>query len=425
MLRGFFPFARRAPIAGASLVTLALGLGLSPWIGVAAAEDLATVTLDDFTVTSQHGDVVTIKHAVFEGANLSKEEIVKLLTPDTPSADELALVRKLKASSISIPSIDIAKKKGGAIHIHDVSATDIDAGKIGKLGFSGIDGAGTGDDGPVSVKSGALRLENADLSQAFGSAENPAQLSPTARLGFFSWEGVDIMAPDKESAAQGGAIDIGLASVESRNTYDGDTFRDSATTLKGLTIEPAKGTEFANSLGALGYASVELSATAVVRYDASGKKLAIEDITIDYAKAGSIGLKADFGGIAPALFGSDRGAQMAAIADGDIASLEIKFVNSGLFDKAVAYYAHQQNATPEAVKQQWAAAAGQMVPMFLGGDPAALKVAGEAQKFIAAPTSLTIALRPKADALKFTDFLALDNPAALLAKIDIQASANK
>jgi hypothetical protein len=420
--RSAFPVSR-APIAGASLLALALGLGSCPLS--AAAQDVATVTLDDFTVTSQHGDVITIKHAVFEGTNLSKQEIVTMLTPDTSSEAELALIRKLKAVSISIPSIDVAKKKGGAIHIHDVSAADVDSGKIGKLGFSGVDGGGTGDDGPVTVKSGALRVENADLSGTLGPGGDSDPASPIAQLGFLSWEGVDIVAPDQDGPAQGGSIHMGLKSIESRNTYDGATFKDSTTTLKGLIIEPSKGSEFANSLGQLGYTSVEMDATAVVRYDAAGKTLAVQDITIDYAKAGSIGIKANFGGIDPALFGKDRGAQMAAVADGDISSLEIKFVNSGVVERAAAYFAQQQKTTPDALKQQWAAAAGQMLPVLLGGDPAALKLAAEAQKFISAPSSLTVALRPKAEALKITDFLAMADPSALLAKIDIQASANK
>ena len=82
---------------------------------------------------------------------------------------------------------------------------------------------------------------------------------------------------------------------------------------------------------------------------------------------------------------------MGALAGGGIAAIEVKFVNAGLFEKSVAYFAAQQKTTPEAVKKQWAAAAGQMLPAVLGGDPSALKVAAEAQKFIAAPTNLTIA----------------------------------
>ena len=195
----------------------------------------ATVTLDDFTVTSQSGDVITIKHAVFEGANLSKQEIVTMLTPDTPLADELALVRKLKASSVSIPSVDIAKKKDGAIHIHGISATNIDSGKIGKFGFSGIDGGGTGDDGPVSVKSGALRLENADLSGTLPPGGEPDQASsPMAQLGLLSLEGVDVVAPDKDGPAQSGSIHLGLASLESRNNYDGATVQGQHDDAQGI-----------------------------------------------------------------------------------------------------------------------------------------------------------------------------------------------
>ena len=103
----------------------------------------------------------------------------------------------------------------------------------------------------------------------------------------------------------------------------------------------------------------------------------------------------------------------------------MKFVNAGLFEKAVAYFADQQKATPEAVKQQWAAAAGQMVPAMLGGDPSALKVAAETQKFVATPTNLTISLHPKSGALKFSDAMSAGDPMAVLGMIDIVATANK
>ena len=117
---------------------------------------------------------------------------------------------------------------------------------------------------------------------------------------------------------------------------------------------------------------------------------------------------------------------MAAVTSGAmIAGIEFKFVNAGLFEKALAYFAGQQKTTPEALKQQWAAAAGQMLPALLGGDPAALKVAAEAQKFVAAPTNLTIALRPKTGALKFSDALAAAIRSSLIATIDIVAIANK
>jgi hypothetical protein len=100
-------------------------------------------------------------------------------------------------------------------------------------------------------------------------------------------------------------------------------------------------------------------------------------------------------------------------------------VNSGLFEKALALYARQQGATPDALRQQWSAMTGQMAPLFLGGDPSALKVAAEAQKFIASPKNLTISLKAKNGALKASDFMAISDPAAFVSKLDIAAAANQ
>jgi len=149
----------RATIAAVSLLALALGVGAFPKIAAAwPVGQEETVALDNFTVTATNGNVITIKHAEFQGTNLTEEEIKKLLTPDTPADEETALAQKLKAGSISIPLVDVAVKKGGAIHIHDISASDVDSGKIGKFGFASVDGSGTDEDGPVSIKSGSSWL---------------------------------------------------------------------------------------------------------------------------------------------------------------------------------------------------------------------------------------------------------------------------
>lgn len=414
-----------AALASVSLLTLALGVGAFPQLAAAwpvGQED--EVTLDDFTTTSKDGDVMTIKHAEFKGTNLSEDEIKKLLTPDTSSEDKTALMQKLKVGEMSIPLIDIAPKKGGAIHIHDVTGKDIDSGKIGKFGFSSIDGSGEDKDGPVSIKAGALVMEDAELADALGAAKDPKQISPMTHLGHVAWEGLDFIVPDKD-AGPGKTIHIALGTIDIRNNYDGNVLKDGAMTLKGLLIEPSKGSDFANSLAILSYTRVELNAHIAVHYDAGAKKLSLDDFTIDSANAGAFKLKADFADIDPAIFGPDAAARMGAVAGGAISALEIKFVNAGLFEKSVGYFADQQKATPDALKKQWMGAAGQMLPAVLGGDPSALKVAAEAQKFIAAPTNLTISLHPKSGALKFSDAVGAGDPMALISTIDIVAVANK
>jgi hypothetical protein len=414
----------RTALAGASLLALALGVGAFPRNAAAwpvGQED--TVTLDDFTTTSKEGAKITIKHADFKGTNLSKDEIVKMLTPDTSADDETALVQKFKVAEMSIPLIDIVPKDGGAVHVHDVMGKDIDSGKIGKFSISGIDGGGTDKDGPVTIKTGALTLEDADLTDALGAAKDPSQISPMAHLGHFSWVGVDMTVPDKD--AGGKPIHIALGSMEARNTYDGDVFKQGETTLKNLVIEPAAGSEFANNIGILGYKSVQLTAHIAAHYDAGAKKLTLDDFTIDSANAGAIGLKADFTDIDPSVFGPDANARLAAVAGGGVSGVEIKFANAGLFEKSVAFFADQQKLTPEALKKQWQAAAGQMLPAVLGGDPSALKIAGEAQKFIGAPTNLTVVVKPKSGSFKFADAMSGGDPMAVISTLDIVATANK
>jgi hypothetical protein len=406
---------------------LALALGAGAFSQSAAAWPVGQddeVTLDDFTTTSKDGDVITIKHAEFKGTNLSKDEIVKMMTSDTSPDDKTALAQKMKVAEMSIPSVDIALKKGGAIHIHDIAGHDIDGGKVGKFGFSGIDGGGTDKDGPVSIKAGAFLLEDADLGDALGAAKDPKQISPMTHLGHVSWEGIDFTVPDKD-AGPGKSIHIALGLIDAANKYDGEVFKEGVTTLKNLIVEPSQGSEFANNIAILGYSRVELSARVAAHYDAAAKKFSIDDFTLDGANAGAIKLKADFADVDPAMFGPDAAARMAAVAGGAITGIEVKFANAGLFEKSATYFADQQKVTPEALKKQWAAAAGQVLPAMLGGDPSSLKIAAETQKFIAAPTNLTIVVHPKTGVFKLSDAMGMGDPMAVIGLLDIAATANK
>ena len=75
------------------------------------------VTIDNLAFKSLDGDSFAIAHVEFTNTNLSKDEVVKLLTPDTPADDDRALAQKLKADKIAIPAIDILGKDGSKIHL--------------------------------------------------------------------------------------------------------------------------------------------------------------------------------------------------------------------------------------------------------------------------------------------------------------------
>jgi hypothetical protein len=416
----------RAFRASASLFALILAAGAllcAPAAFAWPAGEGGDVVLEDFNTTSKDGRKILIKHAEFTNTNLTQDEVAKLLNPDTPAKDQLELVRKLKAEKISIPSIELTPKDGGKVSLHDFSANDIDSGKVGKLTIAGIDGAGAEDGAPITIRSGALVLEDADLAEVLKATGAPDEAAQNGRIGHMKWESVDIVAPDKESGP-GKTVHIAFGSFELTSDYDGDMLKKGSTVLKGLVIEPAPGSEFANNLSTLGYSRLELGAVIGAHYEADGKVLSLDDLTLEGAQMGSLGLKAHFGDVDPSLMSGDKSARMQALFGCSIAALEVKIVNAGLFEKAVAYYAKQQGVTPDALKQQISAAAVQMVPVMLGGDPSALKVASEAQKFIAQPKNLTISIKAKGDPLKAADFMGGD-PSAITSKLDISATANQ
>ena len=412
-------------VASASLIAflLAAGVALAPHHALAwPTGETGDVTIDDFSTTAKDGAKIAIKHIEFTGTNLEKEDIQKLLTPGTAKDEELDLVKKLKAEKISIPSIEVTPKDGGLIKMTGFEANNVDEGRVGKLTIAGIDGGGEEKGAKVAIKSGALLLEDADLAEVL-KATGGAAGAPKGRLGHLTWQGVDIVAPDDKTP--GKTMHIAFGSFELKSDYDGDVVKQGSTTLKGLVLEPAPGSEFANQLASLGYSKIEMGAAIGAHYEAGAKTLSLDQFTIEGVQMGSLGLKANFGDIDPVLFTGDDNARAQALMGGSIASLEIKLVNSGLFEKTLAFYAKQQGTTPDALKQQVAAAAAQMVPVLLGGAPESLKIATEAQKFIDTPKNLTVSLKAKGAPLKAADFMGAGDPSALVSKLDISAVANQ
>src|SRR5271154_5171731 len=221
------------------------------------------VSIANFTTKAKDGGVLTLKDAKFVNANLSEEEIVKMLTADTPEDDKRALVKKLKADKITIGSVEITAKDGGAFHLHDFAASDVDAGKVGKLDIAGVDGSGTSDGSAVSVKSGALSVEALDLASALkasGAVADADQGDPIGglgRLGHLNWSGLDIVTPDAESGP-GKTMHVAIGSIDVRSDFAGDAFRQGSTKLTGVVVEFSPDSESGKGLASLGYSRLEL-----------------------------------------------------------------------------------------------------------------------------------------------------------------------
>jgi hypothetical protein len=402
-------------------VGAALFAAVSAFAAPAAADD---VTIDNLAFKSLDGDSFAIAHVEFTNTNLSKEEVVKLLTPDTPADDDRVLAQKLKADKIAIPTIDILGKDGSKIHLTGLTASHVDAGRIEALDLASLEATGTDNGGAVSVKAGALHLDGLDVAQLLAEDDpGSAALTPSRLVGL-TLSGLDIVAPDPEDTP-GQTIHVAVASIEVRNEYSGASIKQGDTKVAGIVIEPSPGSDEGKSLAGLGYAKIELAMTIGLKYQADAKTFALENFTIDGVQMGSVGLMANFTDVAPTLFGTDSAGRMQALLDAGVASIEIKLVNGGMFEKALAYAAKQQNLTPVKLRAQWSAMIGQVAPVMLGGSPAGLALAAEAQKFVAEPKTLTISAKVKSGALKASDFMAISDPTEFAGKLDISAAANR
>ncbi len=409
---GLIAFAVAAPLFGAP-TALAWPAGAS-----------SDVAIENFTVKSKDGDTVLIPHADFANTNLSKDEIAALLNPDTPEADKRALVTKLKADKIAAPSVEIDAKDGAKIKVHDFLASDVDGGRVGKFGFSSIESSPTSASSPVSFKSGSLQVEGLDVADVLKAVDGSDAGGQSGRLEHLTWNAIDVVAPDSQKA-ESKPVHIALGALEVRGSYTGDVLKEGSTTLSGVVIEPAPDSDEGKSLANLGYSKVELAVSVSANYKAEAKTLTIDNFTVDGVQMGSVALKANFSDVPVEILTGDEQVRLQALIECGVASLELRVVNAGLFEKTLALAAKQQGSTPDALKQQWSAVIGQMAPLFLGGSPSALQAAAETQKFIASPHNLTIALKAKDGPLKANDFMAISDPAAFLGKLDISAAANQ
>ena len=392
-------------------------------IGFAAPAAAGDVAIDNLTFKSLDGDSFAIAHVEFAGTNLSKDEVVKLLTPDSPADDDRALAQKLKADKIAIPSIDILGKDGSKIRLTGLVANHVDAGRIEALDLAALEASGGDNGGAVAVRSGPLHLDGLDVAGLLADDDSAAATSPS-RLAGLTLNGLDIVAPAPEEEP-GQTIHVAIGSIAVRNEYSAATIKQAGVKVAGIVIEPSPGSEAGKSLASLGYSKLELAMTIAAAYRADAKAFALEDFTVDGAQLGSVGMKADLTDVSPQLFGVDSAERMQALFEAGVTSLEIRLVNDGLFDKALAFYAKQQAVAPDKLRAQWSAMIGQMAPVMLGGSPAGLALAAEAQKFIAEPKTLTIAAKVKSGALKASDVLAVNDPSELAAKLDISAAANR
>lgn len=412
--------ARHTPIMASISIVAMLAFG-----GAAFAAD---ISLSNITVTSpDNQSVATLAKVDVTGTNLTRDEVVKLFNAATSKDERLAITAKMKADKIAVPEIVITRNdKPGQISIKGFEMTKIDAGKFGKFGIASMNGKVPVEknEGDVTFSSGPMVIEDGNVARAFSSIKAGDIGDGTWQFGKFSWTKFEATFPEK---TKGGPVyhTVKLGSIVGDTKYVGDVPTTTVGEFNDILFIPAANSQAGQGMGIFGYKQINLGMTFAGAFDEKAKNYKLTDFTLKGPDTGVFTITALFGNIDKATFTGDKRQRMGALMQGDIDNLKITFANNGLFDKAVAFYGRMKGAQPDAVRQEWAGMVGGMLPMFLGGDASAMQSAGAVGDFIKNAKNLTITASGKMGPVPFINFGKIGNPMELLAKVKIEAVANR
>ena len=402
-----------------------LGFGLvvlPPGLAFAQSSD---VRIDSLKI-GNGDDSIELKGVAFTDTNLSRDEIDALLAIDTPADRRTALGARLKASSASVAEIIMGSPATVLLTFTGLRAESVDQGKIRRLTLAGGQAGPIIDGKPGSFHAGALTIDEIDVSSVLASLIKGSLLSAKPTVARLSWNGFEASFPDKDTPATapgGNVINLRLGALDAQTLFEGGTPTKSTSAIRNLVVEFPKASETGKTLARAGYDRMDLSMTTAIAFNPAKKSLMLDDFTISGVGMGSVGLRAEFGNIDPAMLNGDPMAALAALMTIELASTELSLTNDGLIDKALAMAAAEQGKNPEQLKKEAGAMVTQFTPMLLGGDPASLQVAAALGAFIREPKSLSVKVKGKEGPLKFTD-LDFDQPMTILQQVDITAAAN-
>jgi len=396
---------------------------------LAAAPTLAQaadISLDNVSLPMSDASKITFKHIDIVDANITPEEANKLFSGALPRDAVGDLIGRLKAARIVIKEATATSDKPGSVMFRDFLVEGIDQGAIAHLTLGGVDAdipAETG--GAITFKSQKISVDGMQLQHLADAIKTGQAAALKARISHAAWDGFDLAAPDKDTPAGadgGNLIRIHMNSAEAEQSYDGDTPTKSSFVASGFSVSMPKASQAGATMTALGYDKIEATMKFAGAYQAANKTFVLDDYSFDFAKLGSIGLSARLSGVEKTAFGGDGAATSAAIQASEIQSLQVKLVNAGAFEKAVALTALSKNQTPDAVKAEWSMIVAQG-PMLAPGIPAAAAVSQGLLKFITNGKSLTVSINAKSPAPKISELREIKDPAEAMLRFDVAAEA--
>jgi len=350
--------------------------------------------------------------------------------------------------------LDLAAEIFGAFDIGSLEAVGFEVKNPRQLEQSTIRLARIAYAGPGANQPADIRLEGLDVTTQGGAirAESLAftgfSLQPTIeRLRATSGSALDELEPEDLYGLipAVGSIRASGIQMEARSEK-ADTVRAAlrafeltaqnpvnqiptkiATVLEGLSLSiPSDAQdETLKSLLALGYTSLDLSVRAASQWDEAKAEMTVDDIVLSGADLGRVSIRGALGNITRDAFHLDEAVATVAWISANIKNAEIVVENNGLMDRYLANEARKLKKSPEDLRREYGTAAAIAIPAVLGSSPTAKAIGQAVARFIAKPGRLTISARAKDDSgIGIADLAAVDGPAALLDKVEVNARAD-
>ncbi len=397
-------------------------------IGVMAQPALAdSVNVGELSFAAAKHATLTFSKLVVKDSSLSAADVSRMLDPATPDADKISLAQKLSASAIDIETVRLVGPDS-VLNVHDFKLRNVVGGRFSNFTMSGFDGIANSvvNNGAEreDFKTGPLTIENGDMSALLSALRDGQMDAASMRFSALTWTGLEAQLPSPEKKNVGVVTNrtkVVLESVQAQASYQGDVPTNATLQLKGFHFAPPAGSAVGTSLRSFGYEQLDLSLTFKGIYDVAKQTYLVDELLVSGLNTGALGVKGLFAGIpASAMKGTPS---PDVLKQGQVASLNLRYVDAGLGEKVLAAVARDQGKSAEVLRKEWISLSNNVLPLMLMGDPVGFKLSQAFSSFLAKPGQLDVSVKPKGGPIGFAELLTLADPAVFLSRIELDASA--
>ena len=299
--------------------------------------------------------------------------------------------------------------------------------KIGTISFTGFSFASTFDTLKTMTPESLEHLENLDPATV-------RKLIPT--LGTMHVSGLDIDIPDTDSdkgrtkgkskgkpeRVKATLKDLEITADQPRNAVPSN-IRIGLQNL-AIALPPNSKEDGIRDLLDLGYKNLDMSFLLAAAWNEAKEEIAVSELSFQGKDMGSISISGLFGNVSKDIFSHDTALATVALVSARAKTLDIVVENKGLFERFLAKTAKEEKTTTEALRTTYGTAAAVAVPAMIGNSEQAKVLSKAIARFVAKPGRLTIDVEAKAaDGIGVSDLITLEEPAAILEKLNASAKA--